>query len=320
MNWLFAAAVFVVCALASGAATGIVRRFLLAGEILDHPNERSSHDDPTPRGGGLAVTGVLTGAWIAIGTFGGGDITEILVLSLAAMILAGVSWLDDLHSLSARTRLAVQAICVAAALLATPMPAIEGLSAWMAPALIAVALAWIWFINLFNFMDGIDGISGVETGSVGLGAAAGFLWWNWSPSRIFLGDVGSIPIGFLLGWLLLKMALAGLWAPALILALYYLADATITLIRRLARGEKPWQAHKEHFYQVAVRSGRSHAHVSTWILSVNFLLILLAAAAVTYPTSALGAAAMLVAALLWRFSQAENEAPGPGTRSGGGAA
>ncbi|MDH3702467.1 MAG: glycosyl transferase, partial [Alphaproteobacteria bacterium] len=129
-------------------------------------------------------------------------------------------------------------------------------------------------------------------------AALGFLRFNWHPARIFLGDVGSVPLGYLLGWLLLQAAAAGYWAPALILPLYYLADATITLLRRAARREKVWQAHREHFYQRAVQNGRSHARVSLAVLAANVVLAALALVAVAQPVIALAAAATTVALLL----------------------
>ena len=187
---------------------------------------------------------------------------------------------------------------------------------------VAAAVLWMWFVNLFNFMDGVDGIAGTETASVcfGLvfvaaivgsdggpailsaivvGAAVGFLWWNRPPARIFLGDVGSVPLGFLLGWLLLDAAARGEWAAALILPLYYLADATLTLLRRLLRGARVWEAHREHFYQQAVRDGRGHGAVLIAVCLVNIILVVLAAAATAgWPGPALIAAAVVVAGLL----------------------
>src|SRR3546814_9909535 len=121
-------------------------------------------------------------------------------------------------------------------------------------------------------------------------AAAGFLWWNWHPAKVFLGDVGSVPLGFMLGWLLLGLAAAGHWAPALILPLYYLADATITLACRALRRERVWRAHREHFYQRAVQRGRSHATVSRAVFGVNACLAALALASLTAPWMALVAA------------------------------
>jgi UDP-N-acetylmuramyl pentapeptide phosphotransferase/UDP-N-acetylglucosamine-1-phosphate transferase len=105
------------------------------------------------------------------------------------------------------------------------------------------------------------------------GAAIGFLVWNWSPARIFLGDVGSVPLGYVLGFLLLDVAVRGYWKIALILPLYFLADATITLARRLLRGERVWQAHREHFYQQAVRRGLGHAAVVKRVIAADLVLI-----------------------------------------------
>ncbi len=170
-------------------------------------------------------------------------------------------------------------------------------------------------------MDGIDGIAGVETASLGLGvalvaataglspvfltfglvlfgAALGFLWWNWHPARIFLGDVGSVPLGFLLGWLLLSLAAKGQWAAALILPLYYLADTSLTLTKRCLKGEKIWQAHREHFYQLAVKRGLSHAQVVGHVLGINVLLVVLAVMAAGGLTGVAVAGALVAVAWL----------------------
>ena len=246
----------------------------------------------------------------------------------AALGLAAVSWIDDLRSLPPLIRLAAQglAVAVGTASLLDDGFFFQGLApGWLDP--LVAALGWIWFVNLFNFMDGIDGITGVETACVGGGAALvaflapetagltpvfgltlaaaalGFLVWNWHPAKIFLGDVGSVPVGFLLGWILFDLTAAGLWAPAIILPLYYLADATITLARRALRGEKIWRAHREHFYQRATQNGKSHAEVSRMILAANVVSVALAVAALSWPWAALGAAAVSVAALLWRLGR-----------------
>jgi UDP-N-acetylmuramyl pentapeptide phosphotransferase/UDP-N-acetylglucosamine-1-phosphate transferase len=190
---------------------------------------------------------------------------------------------------------------------------------------LAAAFLWLWFLNLFNFMDGIDGISGVEAASVGLGlalvavlgglaaelvalpvllaaAALGFLAWNRPPAKLFLGDVGSVPLGYLLGWLLLSSAAAGQWAAALILPLYYLADATVTLAKRGLRGAKVWQAHREHFYQRAVQGGLSHGAVVLRVLVCNVGLVVFALLATAgWPWPALAGAALAVLILLARL-------------------
>jgi UDP-N-acetylmuramyl pentapeptide phosphotransferase/UDP-N-acetylglucosamine-1-phosphate transferase len=143
----------------------------------------------------------------------------------------------------------------------------------------------------------------------GAAPAAGFLVWNWHPARLFLGDVGSVPLGFALGWLLLHAAIAGYWAAALILPLYYLADATITLGRRALRGAKIWQAHREHFYQRAVARGRGHDAVVGAIAVGNVVLI--GCALIAEGTDgaikllAIAAAALAVALLLAHLAGAE---------------
>jgi UDP-N-acetylmuramyl pentapeptide phosphotransferase/UDP-N-acetylglucosamine-1-phosphate transferase len=283
----------VAVALATGLLTCLTTRLLIPildrREILDRPNERSSHRVPTPRGGGIAVIGSILLAWavfartesVPSGIFG---------IVLGAVLLGAVSWFDDLRGLSPVVRLLAQAAAVAIGILVLPGP--RDLL-----YLAAIGLLWIWWINLFNFMDGIDGLAGSEAaaigaglllfGSVGAGAdpalqafvaavtgsAIGFLVWNWSPARVFLGDVGSVPLGYVLGFLLLGWAVRGYWKIALILPLYFLADATITLARRLLRGERVWQAHREHFYQRAVRGGLSHAAVVERVIAADFVLI-----------------------------------------------
>jgi len=318
MAWLFLESL--VVALLSAGATGVVLRLLRRRAILDHPNERSSHVRPTPRGGGIAVMAVVALAWL----FGAALYPQPATLMAlgCAIALAALSWSDDLRPLSPWLRLVGQIAAVAIAMpwLTTQGPVFQGLLPGWLDATLA-AIAWVWFVNLFNFMDGIDGIAGVEAAAIGLGlvavsllapaaggdpwpalslaaAALGFLWWNWHPAKIFLGDVGSVPLGFLLGWLLLATAAKGFWAPALILPLYYLTDATLTLLRRGLRGETVWRAHREHFYQYAVQHGRSHAQVSGAVAIANIALVGLAVAALRAPLPALAGAVMVVALLL----------------------
>jgi len=339
MGWS-AAVLFVAVLAASLAGTRIVLWLLRRRSILDLPNERSSHRVATPRGGGLAVVAVLIVAWLAIGFAGTPDQTRAsLILCAAALVLAVVSWIDDLKGLAVAWRLVVQAVAVAIAVLALPGggPYFGGLLPAVLDA-VAAGLLWLWFINLFNFMDGIDGLAGAETASLGAGvaviavvaglgdasmlygltavaAALGFLWWNWHPARIFLGDVGSVPLGLLLGWLLLDLSAQGYWASALILPLYYLADASITLFRRALRGAAVWQAHREHFYQRAVQQGRRHGAVVGAVIVANLCLIALAAlAALDWPWPALAGAALIVSALLFHLGPGMKEPATPGQR------
>lgn len=293
-----------------------LKQWLRRANVLDRPNERSSHQAPTPRGGGIAI---LAAAFLGAAVLGA---TAPWPIVFSLTVLALVSWIDDIYSIPAGLRLISQAGVVIFCLLLLTDPT-SGI-AWFLFAV--TTLAWMWFINLYNFMDGIDGITGVETISVCIGifllmmlsrtepidyylplivasATAGFLIWNWHPAKIFMGDVGSIPLGFIIGWMLLELAAAGQWAAALILPAYYLADATITLIRRGLRGEKVWQAHKEHFYQRAHQRGLSHAAVSLRILMANILLIGLAVtAAIGYPFPSLVGAALVVGFLLFHLA------------------
>lgn len=321
---------FVVVGAAAWAATATALRFLDKRAILDRPNERSSHQKPTPRGGGIAVVPVIVAAWIIIGIAADASLFHWIVVALGGG-LALVSWIDDVRDLHPAPRFLshIAAVAIVLALLPNDLLIFQG---WLPVALdrIAVGLAWVWFINLYNFMDGIDGITGVETMSLGIGlavvaassaaitaagvstatlglslaaAAAGFLIWNWHPARIFMGDVGSVPIGFLIGWLLIMTAAHGAWAAALILPAYYLADATITLIRRAGRLEPIWCAHREHFYQKAVGSKPIHDRVSITVGGLNLVLIADATLSIQRPLLALSLAAAATTAILFLFSR-----------------
>jgi UDP-N-acetylmuramyl pentapeptide phosphotransferase/UDP-N-acetylglucosamine-1-phosphate transferase len=294
---LIVVAVFAATSWATGALIEPLRR----RAVLDRPNERSSHSIATPRGGGLAVMLALLPAWALFIPLGAAPPATVVAV-LGAAFLALVSFADDLRSRHPLLRLLAQAVAVAAGIAALPDAGgvFQGL---LPPVLdrVVSGLLWLWFVNLYNFMDGIDGITGTETAFLGAGlalcafvnrdldnagqialglataaAALGFLRWNWQPARIFLGDVGSVPLGYLLGWLLLATAAAGAWTAALVLPFYYLADASWTLGRRALRGEKIWRPHREHLYQKAVQRGMSHAAVVRRILALNLVLLVLA--------------------------------------------
>lgn len=259
--------------------------------LLDIPNARSNHARPTPRGGGVAVVFALV-IFLLLG-----DASYWLVVGM--LLLAAISLVDDWIRLAPLTRITVQFFAVLIALYDVQLPVLDTfLPHWAAEAV--MVLGWLWFINLFNFMDGIDGLAAAEMISISagmlvitallgpfggplslhalvvLGAGFGFLWWNWHPAKIFLGDVGSIPIGFLLGYMLLMCAQNGYWYAAAILPAYYIADATITLLLRAWRRERVWEAHSKHFYQQAVRGGRRHDTVVVTVFGINMLLSMLA--------------------------------------------
>lgn len=277
------------------ALSGLVSYFgtkkllpVLKRHVLDMPNARSNHKEPVPRGGGIAMIGAALLGFLFLGM--------PLLLILAALLLAYVSFADDRGGLPVRTRLAAQLVAVALGIHVLPGPvfgAFPGAVEW-----ILVALGWLWFINLTNFMDGIDGISAMQAIMVSAGIALiawtwhmpayegaafvmmasawGFYRFNRSPAKLFMGDVGSVPLGFLMGYLLLSLAAQGYLLSALILPAYYLSDATYTLFRRAKRHEKVWQAHSEHAYQQAARGGLSHRQIVSCITRLNALLIALA--------------------------------------------
>ena len=279
-------------------------KLLLAYNVVDRPGRQSSHKGNVPTGGGIAVIGVVLTSWTCLALMTG-TFSELRIIVASAAVLAVISFIDDVRHVPQSARLTAHVIAVVLGLTLLPDTALlfDGLLPHWADRL-ATGFAWVWFINLFNFMDGIDGITGVETIAVAgglaaalllvapgengdwskaslagvlVGAAAGFLMHNWHPARLFLGDTGSVPLGYLLGWLLVWSAcVAGLWWLALVLPLYYWADATMTLLARGARGEKVWLAHRQHAYQIAVRAGASHAAVTGFIAIINIALVLLA--------------------------------------------
>ncbi|MCZ6774788.1 MAG: glycosyltransferase family 4 protein [Proteobacteria bacterium] len=334
MSWALLMLACAVVAFTTWAATWAVLRALVRLEVYDTPNSRSSHVQPKPRGGGLALLPVLFVAWCGAVLWLDAAPPGFWLVLLGAGLLIVVSCLDDLRNLPAGLRLLVQTAAVALGLAGMDGSGLvfQGL---LPPLVdhIAAAVLWLWFVNLFNFMDGIDGIAGVEAMSLALGlvlvgglarwdapmlahpallaaATLGFLVWNWAPAKLFLGDVGSVPLGYLLGWLLLLAAMEGQWAAALILPLYYLSDATVTIVKRGIRRAKIWQAHKEHFYQRAVQGGWSHARVATGVLICNVLLIGCAAmAALGYTWPALGIATLVVIIFLFLLERMARLAP-----------
>lgn len=317
---------FILWTLGAGLATALltvyVRRQLIARAVFDMPNDRSMHKTPVPRGGGLALLLVLFVTLCAL-LVPYSLLTRQALLLPALFLLFFVSWLDDRRGAGVGFRLGAHLLAAILGVCALPDQALlfDGFLPPLAERALIV-LGWTWFMNLYNFMDGIDGITGIETLCLGLGcalvflalrlddplllplcaaligASAGFLTQNWHPAKIFMGDVGSVPLGFLTGFLLLKVALAGALTAALILPLYYLVDSGITITRRALRGEKIWKPHREHFYQKAAARLGNHARVVWRVGLANMALI--GMALVSLKDQALGAlgAIAIVACLL----------------------
>lgn len=272
---------------------------LLIRYALARPNARSSHKVPTPQGAGIAVIATtllvagLSIVWLTTFT------TALWVLFAATIVIAVVGAVDDLRPLPVAPRFALQALCVAAALAALPanLQLAPTLPLWLERAVLLVGA--LWFVNLTNFMDGLDWITVAEivpvtaalaqmslVGAISLptaliatalcGAMLGFAPFNRPVAKLFLGDVGSLPIGLLVAWCLLQLAYSGHLAAAILLPLYYLCDATVTLLRRMARREPFWLAHRSHFYQRATDNGFGVTEVVRDVFVLNVVLATLA--------------------------------------------
>jgi UDP-N-acetylmuramyl pentapeptide phosphotransferase/UDP-N-acetylglucosamine-1-phosphate transferase len=307
---------------------------MLQRYALARPNARSSHKMPTPQGGGIAVVAATIFVVIAAALFQLVPAHEfwrsaILFVSVAALAAVGIT--DDIRPIAAMPRLLLQAIAVAMVLAVSPVDlgVLPALPWWIERALLFGAL--LWFVNLVNFMDGIDWMTVAEVVpvTVGLalfglagalppdatlialglcGAMIGFAPFNRPVAHIFLGDVGSLPIGLLLGWLLVLLAGHGYLAAAALLPLYYLADATITLLRRFANGEPVTQAHRSHFYQRAFDNGFTVYQIVGRVFAVNIVLAALGVATIfnrapIFQLTMLAAGCALVGALLWTFNR-----------------
>ncbi len=275
-EWIIATVLPLVIAVATIA---LLQRMRWSARLADHPNERSLHTSPVLRVGGL---GIMAGALpVALGLSG----LSLGVVIAGALLLMCVSLADDLRSLSIAVRLSAHALAATVAIATIgPIPANSGGVAWL--QLAGACAALVWATNLFNFMDGTDGLAGgmaaigfaayaaaaAAAGEMPLAlasaafasASAGFLLRNFPPATVFMGDAGSIPLGFLAGALGWQGAASGAWPtwfPVLVFS-PFIVDATVTILRRLARGERIWIAHRSHAYQRLVLAGWSRRRVA----------------------------------------------------------
>ena len=304
---VFYALVFVL----STALTFQIRRSALHKQLLDIPNDRSLHSVPTPRGGGAAIVLAFTASIVALSATNYVETKNVMILIGCGAIVALTGFLDDRQLLShARFRLAlhfVAAVVAVSALGGLPTLPVFGTNVSLGFfGGILATIYLVWLLNLFNFMDGIDGISGAEVVSV-CGAAAflihrtthdyniaslplalaaatlGFLIFNWPPAKIFMGDVGSGFVGFIIGIFSLIAAdsvgsLGWIWV---ILLGVFIVDATVTLIGRLFRKQKPHVAHRSHAFQHLALHFGSHKRVTIGVVAINVLLLLPIAFTVT---------------------------------------
>jgi Fuc2NAc and GlcNAc transferase len=320
----------IVGVLAFGAAAGVtplVRDVMLSRGLLDIPNERSSHTRATPRGGGIGIVVSMTGALVTLALLGRLQNGLFLALAVGGGAVAAVGFLDDRHKVSPRWRLLVHTLAAVWAVYWVGGLGSVRIGEHLAhPGFIGsgfAVLGVVWVLNLFNFMDGIDGIAAGEAlfvaaagGLLALSggnssvavvawifacACAGFLWWNWPPARVFLGDVGS---GYL-GYVVIVLALAdtetrpvAIWEWFILGSLFF-ADSTLTLLRRLFRGDRVYEAHRQHAYQRLSRRWGSHLRVTLLVLAVDVLWLFPCAFwAASHPAWAISAAVAAALPLL----------------------
>jgi Fuc2NAc and GlcNAc transferase len=308
-SWLVAFALATFCA---GALTAAARRLAIRYGHLDYPNPRSAHAAPLPLGGGLAIVIVTCAALVLVPL----PANTGWVAAACGVAVAFVGFVDDRGGVPKWARLLVQGVAVVVLIAAThtlgPLQ-VPGLPEdGILPAFCAF-VALMWLVNLYNFMDGIDGIAAAEAVIVCLGLAAclalggyeatevvqaclvlagaalGFLAWNWPPARIFMGDAGSGFLGFMIGGLaLVAHREAGLspFVPVILLAVF-VTDSSLTLLRRMARGERWYEPHRLHAYQWLSRRLRSHRAVTLLVVAINVVWLLpLAILAARRPESA----------------------------------
>lgn len=326
-------AVAAAAALGCSAILAVLLKTGLAWRLAtDIPNARSLHERPTPRVGGWGVVPmVLIAAWVCA--------PHLWLIAVCVLFLAAVSQLDDRRGLPARVRFAAHFLAVVALIVVYPAAA-----PWWCLAGLGVVL--VWLVNLYNFMDGSDGLAGgmavcgfgayaiaalagpqpapelALLSAATAAAALGFLAFNFHPARIFLGDAGSIPLGFLagaLGYWGWRSNSWAIWFPAMCFA-PFICDASVTLLRRLMRGEKVWQAHREHYYQRMIRSGVGHARTAIYWYFLMLIGIILALSALGLPAReqwmivVLWAIVLVLAGVVidvrWRCFQSTEQAKG----------
>ncbi|MEP0807038.1 MAG: glycosyltransferase family 4 protein [Chloroflexota bacterium] len=299
---------FFLLAFLSYFGVWIIRRYAERRQILDHPNERSSHSMPTPRGGGLAIVLLVTGA--GLWSMSEADWKRSLVYILCGLVIAFLGWRDDLHSLSPRVRFAVQGLVAAASIWglgyfeSVTIPLFGKLQL----GAVGIVITFLWIIgltNAYNFMDGIDGMAGGVAFAAGLGwalltanisyltnsfvfwvalaiaaSSLGFLLHNWHPAKIFMGDVASTFLGY--SFAVMPMLASNQEGDALMLGTLllwtFIMDAGVTFIRRALKRENVFAAHRTHLYQRLVIGGYPHSQVSVMYIVLTLVALRLASA------------------------------------------
>ena len=292
--------------------------------IVDVPGQRRSHSKVTPRGGGLAFVLIYSILLPTFEYFSTGTIDDSIIILQIFIPISVVSFWDDTSHVIIPIRLLIHFLCSCLAIMWLIHP--NSILHYEMPIyfdLVIGTLALLTFLNIYNFMDGIDGITVSQSLHYSLtilllcsirydiipnvdmvivtaviigGWSLGFIFFNWQPAKIFLGDVGSISLGFLIGICLLTISSANikLFAACVIASLYYIADGGITILIRAVKGEKIWEPHLQHFFQKSVRNGRSHKRTVKRIMKCNFLLMLFSVYSLYYPVISIIAAVFVV--------------------------
>ncbi|WP_395477085.1 glycosyltransferase family 4 protein [Rickettsia endosymbiont of Pantilius tunicatus] len=322
---------FIFSFIATTILTYILTKYFKTIGLVDIPSQRRSHNKITPRGGGLAIVIVVITALSAFEYITSGLLINSAKILPPLFVIATVSFLDDLKPVPVLIRLITHLICSAFAIsLFIPLDfAVIPIPIYLIFIILIIALSG--FVNIYNFMDGIDGMSCIESihlsstmlilcllqfqvlanpyfifsiNTIILSCSIGFLIFNWQPAKIFLGDVGSISLGFLLGLCLLLLATTNinLFIACVIASLYYVTDAVLTILIRLVNREKIWQPHLKHFFQKAVKKGKTHKRVVSIIAICNVFLMSLSVLSLYFPIIsvmlALGVITLTVQSLL----------------------
>ena len=333
MNYFAAISILLVSVVGSSLLlTKYCSRLMLRFGIVDVPDSRRAHSRITPRGGGVSLVLIYSTALALFEYFYSSALLYTSQILQIFLPIALLSLWDDIYQLGVIIRLFIHCLCALLAIILLVQPFGLLHTEWPYLELTISTLALVIFLNLYNFLDGMDGISVSEsihlscttlilcaleiniipcvgfiiiTTTILLGWAIGFLFFNWHPARVFLGDVGSISLGFLHGICLILVATASykLLLACLIAALYYVADGGLTIMMRLINGEKIWEPHLKHFFQRAIRSGQSQPQVISKIVRCNIMLMCLAISALYYPVLAAVLAAVTTALTLISFAR-----------------
>ena len=299
--------IFLLTLLTSHAGIVIYRCWSERKGILDVPNVRSSHTTPTPRGGGIVIAGVCLAGYFLVEYLSGSRVSWGYIVG--SLLIVGISWLDDLRSISALARLlchtaaALLIIADAGPIRLFEVPLVSGVVTFGVIAPILTTVWIVWLVNAYNFMDGIDGIAGSQALIAGIGwtfaaffadaigvyyfgliiaaASLGFLLHNWQPAKIFMGDTGSAFLGFTFAALPIIAAAekpvysARFALISVIFVWFFLFDSVFTLISRILKGRQVWIPHREHLYQRLIQAGKSHAFVASIYGALTAVLIVL---------------------------------------------